>query len=491
MADAQADDDFAQDPGGRGGAGPDPNRWRILAVTMSVAFMALLDTTIVNIALPAMQDGLAASAGTVQWVVSGYGLTFGLILVIGGRLGDAHGRRPLMLTGVASFVLASIACGLAPNAALLIVARLLQGLAGGLILPQNAGIIQTHFRGVERAKAFGAMGFTIGVSSAIGPVLGGLIIAALGQQSGWRAIFLVNVPIGLVLLIAIAKIIPATPTAGAGRDLDLGGALLLGLAVAAFIYPIATLEEGPSEALWILVVVPIALIATDRYERWIARRGRTPILDIDLLQRTPGYVTGLVIGALFFIGFSGMLLVYSLYLQQGLGFSALAAGSILVAFAGANALAAPIGGRLLPRLGRRTTVAALLVMMLGMIGTALLVPGLDGAPRVGVLVGTLLVTGLGAGAVVSPNLALSLAKVPTRMAGAAGAALQTGQRMGGALGAAVMMTVYELGVRSFGDPGAALRLVVAASMLVVGGAFLVALVDLRHDAPGRGAEGRA
>ncbi|MBB6335224.1 MFS transporter [Schaalia hyovaginalis] len=468
---------------------PDPNRWRILAVTMSVAFMALLDTTIVNIALPAMQDGLAASAGTIQWVVSGYGLTFGLVLVTGGRLGDAHGRRPLMLVGVTAFILTSIACGLAPSAGALIVARLFQGVSGGLILPQNAGIIQTFFTGAERARAFGAMGFTIGVSSAIGPVLGGLIIAALGEDAGWRAIFLVNVPIGIALLVAIARIIPAGGGSGDGHDLDIGGALLLGLAVASFIFPIATLEDGVSTALWLLVLVPFLAIATDRYERWISARGRTPILDIDLLQRTPGYVTGLLLGALYFIGFGGLLLVYSLYLQQGLGFSALSAGAILVAFAGANAIAAPIGGRLVPRFGRLTTVAALSLMILGMIATAVLVPPLAGRARVAVLLVTLFLTGLGAGAVVSPNLALSLAKVPTRMAGAAGAALQTGQRMGGALGAAVMMTVYEVGVQASEDPGTAFRLVIAASVVVIAAALGVALIDLRHDSPRHGGSG--
>ena len=163
---------------------PDPRRWRILGVSLVIAFMALLDVTIVNVALPSIQSGLGTTPATVQWVVSGYALAFGLTLVAGGRLGDAYGRRRLMLIGLAGFVVASAAVGLAPTAELVIVARLVQGASAGLLTPQNSGLVQQLFRGEERGRAFGMFGLTVGISSATGPVLGGLIIALAGEENG-------------------------------------------------------------------------------------------------------------------------------------------------------------------------------------------------------------------------------------------------------------------------------------------------------------------
>lgn len=453
---------------------------------MAVAFVALLDVTIVNIGLPSMQDGLDASTGTIQWVVSGYALTFGIMLVTGGRLGDAHGRRLLMLIGLGGFIVSSAACGLAPTATLLVVGRLVQGAFAGLLVPQNPGIIQTFFRGKERGTAFGMMGFTVGVSSATGPVLGGLIIAALGEDAGWRWLFLVNVPIGLILLLAIWRIVPTDKPEGASSDLDVLGAVLIGVAVVFFIYPVSTLEYGIGWQLVLLVFAPVFVGLTTWWERRCPDHGRTPILDIDLLKNTDGYLGGVLLGSLYFTGFSGVLLTYSMYLQKGLGYAPLLAGLLLIPFALANAVSAPVGGRLVNRLGRRTTVLALLLMMLGMVASAMIVPlAPEGPPRDIALVVTLFVTGCGAGAVVSPNMTLTLANVPPVMAGAAGAALQTGQRMGGALGSALMLMIYELIDTHTDNPGEALQGVLAASLVIVGSAFAVALSDMRQSSDSR------
>lgn len=199
----------------------DPRRWRILYVTLAVGFMTLLDVTIVNVALPSIQQGLDASDSTIQWVVSGYALTFGLTLVTGGRLGDALGRRRMMLIGLSGFIVASLAVGMAPTAGVAVVARLVQGAAAGLLTPQNSGLIQELFQGLERGRAFGAFGFTVGVSSAIGPILGGVIIALFGVDQGWRYIFLVNVPIGVVALFFIARMVPGQRKELQGKRLDL------------------------------------------------------------------------------------------------------------------------------------------------------------------------------------------------------------------------------------------------------------------------------
>ena len=153
--------------------------------------MSLLDVSIVNVALPSIQQSLGASMAQVQWVVSGYALTFGLVLVAGGRLGDALGRRRMFLAALTGFIVTSALCGAAPNAELLVAARLLQGLTAGMLTPQNSGLIQVLFQGAERGRAFGIFGATVGLSTAVGPVLGGLILAAAGEQEGWRWIFYV------------------------------------------------------------------------------------------------------------------------------------------------------------------------------------------------------------------------------------------------------------------------------------------------------------
>ena len=219
---------------------PHPRRWRILGVSLVIGFMALLDVSIVNVAIPSMREGLHTSTGTIQWVVSGYALAFGLTLVAGGRLGDAYGRRRLMLVGLALFIASSAAVGLAPNAGLVVLARLAQGASAGLLTPQNSGLIQQLFRGRERARAFGVFGLTVSVSSAIGPVLGGLIIALAGEDDGWRWLFLVNVPIGLAAMVAVLALVPRRGPSSEPTDnrIDVPGALLLGATVLCLLYPV-------------------------------------------------------------------------------------------------------------------------------------------------------------------------------------------------------------------------------------------------------------
>ena len=465
---------------------PDPRRWRILGVTLVIGFMALLDVTIVNVAIPSIRTGLDTSTSTVQWVVSGYALTFGLTLVTGGRLGDAYGRRRMMLVGLAGFVASSAAVGLAPGPAFVIGARLLQGAAAGLLTPQNTGLIQQLFRGAERGRAFGFFGLTVSISSGLGPVVGGLIISALGETNGWRYLFLVNVPIGLVAMVFVARMVPRRPHGDDDEHphLDHVGALLLGGSVLCLLFPLVSIESGARLPLVLLLGVPAFGWGFVRWERRIRRRGVAPLLDISLLRRTPGYGNGLAVGALYFLGFTGVFLVLSVYLQDGLALSPLAAGLLLTPFAAGSAFTAPLAGRLVSRINRLITVVALGVMMTGVLLVALLVPG-HGTDRLWVvLVPTLLLAGLGGGGVVSPNITLTLAEVPTRMAGAAGGALQTGQRIGSSIGAALLMTVY--GVASSAGAGTALRSALLTSLGVLALAMVMAVVALRRqgtDAP--------
>ncbi len=464
---------------------PHPHRWRILGVSLVVGFMALLDVSIVNVAIPSMRTGLDTSSATVQWVVSGYALAFGLTLVAGGRLGDAYGRRRMMLVGLVCFVASSVAVGFAPNVETVIGARLLQGASAGLLTPQNSGLIQQLFRGRERARAFGVFGFTVSVSSATGPVLGGLIIALAGEDDGWRWLFWVNAPIGLVAMVAVARLVPRrTPTAApGGTGIDVPGALLLGAAVLCLLYPVVSIEGGARLPLVLLAGVPLFAWAFARWERRTARRGHVPLLDTALLRRLPGYLNGLLVGALYFTGFTGLLLVCSIYLQDGRGHSPLEAGLLIIPFALGSAISAPIAGRYVSDAGRRLTVGALVATITGVLLVALLVPGRD--PLWPWLVPTLLLAGLGGGAVVSPNITLTLAEVPPRMGGAAGGALQTGQRIGASIGAAVLVTVYQVtagpGAGDTSSDGTALRAALLTAVVLLSAALLMAIRALRDE----------
>ncbi|WP_299054329.1 MFS transporter [uncultured Nocardioides sp.] len=485
-----ADADLAKHHGGDHGGdgdqeeGADPRRWRILAVALVVGFMSLLDVTIVNVALPSIRAGLDTSPGTAQWIVSGYALTFGLTLVSGGRLGDAYGRRRLMVVGLAAFIGSSALVGFAPNAELVVAARLLQGAAAGLLTPQNSGLIQDLFRGPERGRAFGLFGFTVSISSALGPLVGGTMIALLGPEIGWRAIFLVNVPIGLVAMVFVARLVPGKPP---GDDsgpvkLDLPGALLLGGGVLCLLYPLVSLESGALLPLVLLPGVPILLATFVWWEHRTVRRGHAPLLDVTLLRQVPGYANGIAVGTIYFTGFTGIFLVLSVYTQESLGLTALMSGLVLTPFAIGSAFSSPLAGRLVSRMHRRITVVALTINISGVVAVALLAPlGFGNGWLVVLVLVPLLVAGLGGGGVVSPNLTLTLSEVPPRMGGAAGGAVQTGQRIGSALGAALLMTIYQVAVGSGMAGVDALRAALLAAAAILSVALVLAFVDLRAE----------
>jgi EmrB/QacA subfamily drug resistance transporter len=455
---------------------PHPHRWRILGVALTVGAMSLLDISIVNVAIPSMRAGLHTSSATIQWVVSGYALAFGLTLVAGGRLGDAYGRRRMMLLGLVGFVTASAGVGLAPNAATVVLARLLQGATAGLLTPQNSGLIQQLFRGRERARAFGLFGFTVSTASAIGPVLGGVIIAIAGEGSGWRWLFLINLPIGVVAMVAVARMVPKRPPEQVerGARIDAVGALLLGLTVLTLLFPVVQVERHAYLPLLLLVLVPALGFAFVRWELRLKDRGRSPLLDVELLRTLPGYVSGLTIGTLYFTGFTGLVLVTSIYLQEGRSSSPLQAGLLIIPFAIGSAVSAPLAGRYISDFGRQLTVGAIVVMMTGTLLFLLLAPGRD--PFWPWSVPTLLLAGLGGGAVVSPNITLTLSEVPPRMGGAAGGALQTGQRIGASIGAALLVTAYGLA----SDPDTSLRLALGTGLVLLALALVMAIRALRQ-----------
>jgi EmrB/QacA subfamily drug resistance transporter len=452
-----------------------------LWVTLVAGFMGLLDVSIVAVALPSMERSLGASAAGVQWVVSGYALAFGLALVPAGRLGDAWGRRRMFLISLAGFVITSALCGAAPSLGLLVAARLVQGFTAGMLGPQNSGLIQDLFRGAERGRAFGLYGASVGLSTAVGPIVGGIILAVFGDPEGWRWIFYVNVPIGLVVLLVAPRLLPAfVPHQGPDgtvdrtpvrRRLDPLGSLLLGASVLAVMLPL--LDYAQIGRLWWLFPTAVLLgVVFLRWESRVARLGRRPpLLDPGLLTSIPGYASGAGLGLTYFVGFSGLFMVLALFFQAGLGYSPLHSGLAVTSFALGSSASSAVAGRLVARWGRWMTVIGLCAVILGLVISAFVLRGNTGVAAAALAAAPLLLAGIGSGMVISPNLTLTLSAVPVRMAGAAGGALQTGQRIGSAVGTAFLAGLYYAVLSASGRPGEA----IFVALLCATGFVLIAL----------------
>ncbi len=457
----------------------DRRRWRALGVGLVAAFMTLLDVSIVNVAVPSIDRALHATPSDLQWVLSGYALTFGLILVPAGRFGDARGRRTGFVAGLVLFTVTSAMAGLAASPLWLIVARLVQGAAAGVINPQVSGMIQQLFRGAERGRAFGLLGATIGISTAIGPLLGGLLIQAGGEQHGWRFVFFVNVPVGIIAVLLGWRLMPARPTGRVDRHrLDPIGVLLLGVAVTLVLLPLVQWQQWHGALKWLLILAGlILLVAFGLWERRYARR-RQPLFDLRLFGLR-SYALGTLIGLLYFAGFTAIFFIFTLYLQIGLGYSALAAGLAITPFALGSAVAAAVGGRVVNRYGRPLVGIGLLVVVIGL-GTIVWV--LRNPPHVSVPLLTaapFLVAGLGSGLVVAPNQTLTLSQVPVPQAGSGAGMLQTGQRIGSAAGiAGVGALFFSTLTDTRGDWATAFRrsLLLAAAIITL--ALVAALVDI-------------
>ncbi|OLZ61962.1 MFS transporter [Streptomyces sp. IMTB 2501] len=465
---------------------PDPHRWRALWVTLVAGFMSLLDVTIVAVALPTIQRDLHASPAQVQWVVSGYALTFALALVTAGRLGDALDRRRIFLLALSGFVVFSAVCGAAPDITLLVVARLAQGLAAGFMAPQNSALIQQMFRGAERGRAFGFFGSTVGISSAAGPITGGAILALASGPQGWRWIFYVNVPIGILAVLLGRRLLPSTRRSGRGH-VDLPGVLLLGLGVLALMFPLVQADSGGLGRLWWLFPAgAVILLVFARWQRRLVTRGGQPLLDPRLFTDVRGYAVGAGVGTLYFIGFSGVWLVFALFFQHGLGFTPLRSGLAVTPFALGSACAAVVAGRLVDRFGRLLTVCGLTGVILGLGGTALLLrfAPIGIAPWLAAPV--LFLGGIGGGFVVSPNITMTLRDVPVHMAGAAGGALQTGQRLGAAMGTAALPGLFYLVLGRSHDYRGALDTALGAALVGMAASLALATFDRQRDRRTRG-----
>jgi EmrB/QacA subfamily drug resistance transporter len=429
---------------------PDRRRWHALAVGLVAAFMTLLDVSIVNVAVPSIGAALRAGPGDLQWILSGYALTFGLVLVPAGRYGDARGRRTVFLAGLALFTLTSAAAGLANSPGWLIAARLIQGAAAGVINPQVVGMIQQLFRGPERGRPFGLLGATIGVSTAVGPLLGGALIHLGGPATGWRWVFYVNVPVGLAAIAFAWRWIPAGQPGRTGapdsdragrQGLDPIGVLLLGVGIVALLVPLVQARQWPGPGKWLLLPAGLAVLAGFVGWELRYRRHREPLFDLGLFRRR-SYALGSLVALLYFAGFTATFFTFTLFLQNGLGYSALQAGLGITPFALGSAVTATLGGRLVNRYGRPLVATGLSIVLVGLAATVLALHFVPGRGAALATAAPLLLAGLGSGLVITPNQNLTLAEVPVARAGSAAGMLQTGQRIGSAIGIAVVGSLF-------------------------------------------------
>ena len=449
-----------------------------LGVCLAAGFMTLLDVSIVNVALPSIQQGLHAQQNALQWIVAGYALALGLLLVPSGRFGDAHGRRPVFMVGVALFVVASAACALAQTPLELVLTRVVQGFAGGLITPQISGLIQSLFRGEERGKAFGLFGSTIAVSTAVGPLVGGGLIALFGVHNGWRAVFFVNLPIGMAILLLARRYLPApTATERRSQPLDPLGVVLLGAALVCILVPF--IEQRSWHSSLRVALFPLGAVLVVMWLLHERRYGRTrePLVSIDLF-RIRSFALGAPVGLLYFAGFIAVFFIQTQYLQIGLGYPAWKSGLAVTPFAIGSALTSTAGSRQALRRGPKLVAFGLAVVLVGMACIWVAVdahPGHDAALWIAL---PLLIAGLGGGLVISPNLTLTLSQVPVQRAGSAGGVLQTGQRIGSAAGIAVTGSVfYTQLASSHGNFASAYRYGIVSCAAFVAAALVLTLTD--------------
>jgi EmrB/QacA subfamily drug resistance transporter len=417
-------------------------KWAPLAVILCGTFVFVLDFFVVDVALPSIQRDLGAGPGAIEWVVAGFGLTSASFLVCGGRLGDHYGRRRCFSIGLAVFVATSVVCALAPDPAFLIAGRLAQGIGAALMAPNVLSILGMTYTGRDRVRAISIYGVVMGVAAAGGQLLGGLLIDANVAGLGWRAIFWINVPVGLLALAAAPRIVPESRADRPGR-LDLGGAALLSAALVAVVLPLSLgRQQGwPAWSWACLAAAPVLLAGFAAWLRATARRGGEPLLDPRIFRVT-ALRAGLTVQVLFWCQQAASYLVIALFLQQGRGLGPLPAGGMFGVLAAGYLVTSFRAPGLTMRFGRRVIVIGALVSALGdgLLGLAVWHWGISG-PLLALVPG-LLVLGAGQGLCITPLTTTVLAHADTRTAGSVSGALSTAQQVGNAIGVAVTGVVF-------------------------------------------------
>jgi EmrB/QacA subfamily drug resistance transporter len=419
-----------------------PRRWAALAVLLLAGFMNLVDISIVNVALPSMQHSMGATSSDIEWVAAAYVLAFALGLLPFGRLGDRIGRKSMFLVGVAGFTVFSLLCGLVPTMSTLIVARVLQGLAAAMMVPQVLAIVQAMFPPQERGLAFSLFGMSAGLASVTGPLAGGLLIEANFYGLDWRPIFLVNIPIGILAIAAAWALVPRSQPNPELQN-DWGGTIVAAASVFLLIFP---LVEGhtygwPAWTFAMIAAAILGFVCFYLYERMRARAGKTELLPTALLA-DGNFVLGSVMTVVFFSGVSGFFLVLAVFLQSGFGFSPLQSGMTTIPFPIGVLIASVVSGRVGMRWQRQRIAIGSLALVFGMAFLGYQLAGVADTVNHWSLVAPLMLCGFGLGVGISPMFQTVLATVPPRDAGSGSGALQSFQQIGSAVGIAITGQIF-------------------------------------------------
>ncbi|MGX2995257.1 MFS transporter [Streptomyces sp. JNUCC 64] len=422
---------------------------------MTAAFMDLVDVTIVNIAIPAIQRDEGATLSHIQWITAGYALAFAAGLITGGRLGDIHGRKRVFLIGMAGFTAASALCGLAANPDMLVAARILQGATAALMVPQVLSIVHATFPTHERGKVFGLFGAIVGLGAVSGPLLGALLTQWNLFGLEWRPIFLINLPVGIAGLVLGRKFITESKAPQALK-LDLVGVALVTGGLLMLLYPLTHGRElgWPVWGYLSMVGAVGVFVALVAYERHKARKDGSPLIELSLF-RVKSFAAGTAVQTVFGLGLGIFFLVWTLYMQVGLGWSPLRAGLTGVPFSLAVSVAAGVSvQKLVPRFGRKVLQSGALIMAAGVLLY------IWEADRYGTgitswqMVPPLVLMGVGMGLIVAPLTDAVLSGVPRRHAGSASGLINTVQQMGNALGLGLVSVVFFGAMEERVAPGA-------------------------------------
>lgn len=418
------------------------HRWLILGIVLAAEIMDLLDSTIVNVAGPSLKEKLQATPSALQWVIGGYTLTLGAGLVLGGRLADRYSRRNVFLGGLVSFTLSSLLCAIAPNIEALIAFRLIQGFAGAMVLPHVIGFIRDVFPPEELGKAFAVFGPVFGLGGILGPIVGGFIIDGNIASTGWRAVFLVNIPIGIINLWLAWKYLPKRESDHSIK-IDLLGSLLIIVSSGLLLLPLIQGQEA-GWPLWTFVSLAASLIGFGIFtlqQRWVIYRKRTPLVDPDIFKATT-YDLGLAGIFVFFAGFTGVYLIITLFLQIGEGYSARGAGIANIAIALGTAMGGALSGAVLAdKFGTRVLQMGAVAQITGAILLFIALPTMQSFNFWHIAPG-MFVSGFGTGFVVAALFDAILLSIKDELVGSASGVLSAIQSIGSSVGVALFGTLF-------------------------------------------------
>lgn len=484
------------------------DRRKLLIVLLVPMMMALVQISSVNNALPALTDALGASDSALQWVLSGYALAIGIVLVPAGRIGDIIGRSSMFVVGLVLFTIASLAVGLSPDPLTLNILRIVQGIGAGLYSPQVTGLILQYFSGHARARAFSLLGLVVSVSVAIGPILSGFLISTLGNDLGWRGGFIVNVPIGVVGIVLALRWLPfgkerrtvgpnhdevqaefermekaegRTPVKRRGKiDIDPLGITLLSIAVLCIMLPFM-IDGSP----WIWALLAFGLVLSTVWIWWEKRykaHGHFPMVDLSLFEiRSFSYST--LSATILFLGSTSVMAVLAIFLQKGLNVSALEVGFIMLPNAIASAYAAIWSGKRAVDHGRGVMVLCITLVLLSVLAMTALAWGIEHGLHYWWIALPSALLGFGFGAYGAANQTIGMMDVPLAHGGTAGGLMQTGQRIATAVGTAIVTAVFFFG-QSHGEGaqdwyfGISLAFILVSILVVI--SLVIALIFWRE-----------